>query len=373
MDALKYRKNLVFTNRVMGDTVFMLLDKGIGHDDNNPFIYGSAFAEEMYYWKAQGKKITVKINCLGGSVYDGWSMIDAIIQTGANTENVGVAASMGGICLLFGKHRTAYDYSTCMIHAPHGGNPEFLEVVRAQFKSLLETRTKFSQEEIKDMMTSGRDYFFNAHEMLEKGIVDEVIKTGKKPVGMLVINQASLTHAYAACNKVLQEKSINMENLFAKLFGKTTEEDSIVAAIKMKADNEALTAKVLQMETEATALKSKIRELEDVKKVDENKVKAEKLIADNSAKLQGLNDEAKAKLIDDAIANYDMMKRVIDALPAVSAKSTSAAAVINADKTTALTYEVLAKTNPKMLAEIAENDPELYARLELEYIEKNKK
>jgi ATP-dependent protease ClpP protease subunit len=361
----------------MGDRVFMLLDKGIGHDEKNPFIYGSAFAEEVYYWKAQGKKITVKINCLGGSVYDGWSMIDAIIQAEADTENVGVAASMGGICLMFGKDRAAYDYATAMIHAPRGGHKQFLDVIKSQFKGMLETRTKFTIAEIDDMMDSGKDYFFTASEMLAKGIIDRIIPTGKKPHNLMVTNELSLNEAYTACNKVLstENKNLTMSNILKNFFKSESEEAAVATAMQLKGENDTIKADLAKKDLEITALKKEVQDAKTAAQAGTAKANAEKLIADNAKKLSKMDDAAKAKLVEQATASYDLVKSIIDAMPepaAVTKKEASAHASIDAAAKGEATYETL-MNDPKAYQAMLDSDPEKVAALEKAFIEKNKK
>jgi ATP-dependent protease ClpP protease subunit len=349
----------------------MLLDKGIGkiEDDTDPFIYGSAFAEEMYYWKSQGKQITVKINCPGGAIFDGWSMIDAIRETDASTENVGMAYSMGGICLLFGKKRTAYDYATAMIHAPRGGNKQLLEIIRGQFKELLEKRTKFTDAEIKNMMDSGKDFFFNAQEMLEKGIVDEIIATGKsKPSADLSVKK--LHTIYNSFIEKPNQEDMDFKAILAKLTGKESEAEGIVAVTEMKNQVEAQKATITAKETEIADLKAKLKKAEDESKAASEKTKAVDLVnaAEKEGKLKFKTPEDKAKMIEDATVNFELFKRMIDTMP-VQVKKTVAAATIPSTegKEKILSYEYLAKNDPKELARLYEDDRELFDKLSDEY------
>lgn len=374
------KRHLTFTNRVMGNTVFMLLDKGIGKfkDDTDPYIVGSAFAEELYYWKSQGKDITVKINSGGGSVFDGWSIIDAIRENDAKTQCIGVAASMAGVCLMFGKqgHRSAYNFARIMIHAPRGGSKEFLEVVKGQFTDLLKSRTKFTEAEIKDIIDSGKDYFFTAYEAKQKGIIDEVIETGKTVA--LTPNQLLDSRAmYMVYNSALQEeiqyKQDTEMEIFNKLFGGKSDSENAIAAVQMKAENEKLTAEKTAWATEKAALEAKIKTLEDASKTVDVKAKAKELIegAEKAGKLTFKDAAAKTTAIESATANYDFTKSLIESMPAK--KTVAAGAIILDDqKAEHNTYEWLAKNDPKKLNEIAESDPDLFDKLSDEYVAKMK-
>lgn len=370
METVISTKNLVFTNRVVGNKVFMLLDKGIGIDKDAPYILGSSFAEELYYWKSQGKDVTVKINSGGGKVFDGWSIIDAIRENEANTQVVGIAASMAGICLMFGKHRSAYNFSRIMIHAPRGGSKEFLNVIKGQFRDLLESRTKFTKDEINDMIDSGKDYFFDAKQALEKGIIDEVIETGKSvSINPSVLNDVSELHLIynSALKEEFTNKSETEMEIFNKLFGGKSESENAIAAVQMKAENDTLKAEKAAWEKEKTSYENKLKELENAGKANEAKVKATALIEDavKAGKLSFKDDAEKAKAVEGAIANYDFTKQMIDAMP--TKKVVAAATIPAADGKQIETYEWLAKNDPKKLAAIAETDPELFNKLSDEY------
>ena len=358
---------LSFTNRIIGNTAFMLLDKGIGPDKARPsdlFIDGSNFSEEMYFHKSQGKNITVKINTPGGRVDHGWSMVDAILETGADTFAAGLAYSMGGICLMFGKYRKAYSHSSIMIHSPRGASTTYLDVVKNQFRTLLESRTKFSKAEIDEMMDSGKDYFFTAKEALSKGIIDEIVYTDIQTPA-----NASTNDLYLFYNNHIENTNETNMNIFGKpLFGKDTEVENVEAAFKMKAENEVLKAEKLVKESEIESLKAKVNELENSGKVSSEKTKATDLIKGAiSSKKIAPNAEDEAKLIENATANYDAVKMLIDALP--SKKNVAVASVIDASaKKENMTYEHLAKHAPDQLQALAENDPELLNKLMDDYM-----
>jgi ATP-dependent protease ClpP protease subunit len=372
-ETIELGEKFTFTNRVIGNKVFMLLNLGIGPDKDEPtaaYIDGSRFSDELYYWKSQGKQIEVKINTPGGRVDHGWSIIDAIQECEANTFGAGIAYSMGGVCLIFGKHRRAYDYSLIMIHAPSGGSKQTLDLVKNQFRKLLETRTKFTKAEIDDMMDSGKDYFFTAEQAYKKGIIDEVVPSGKT---LLPPTNATAKDLYAFYNNYIEEDKktkFNMANIFASLFKKATEEEAITAVMEMRSENEQLKAKASQLETENKDLKAKLEKAENEAKAEATKTKAAELInnAEKAGKLKFKDAAEKAKAIESATANYDGFKILIDSTAAQ--KPVSAASHVADEKPEHNTYEWLAKNDPKKLAAIAESDPELFNKLSDDYIAK---
>lgn len=369
------KRALLFTNRLIGNTVFMLVNQQIGFDESSPnekFIDGPAFAEEMYYHKAQGRDLTVKINSPGGKVVQGWDMIDAIIETGANTFNTGIAYSMGGICLIAGKHRIAYSHASAMIHAPHSkrspGASPVKDAIKNQFRNLLETRTKFTKSEIDEMVDSGKDYFFTAKEMLEKGMIDEIRSSGiSAPYGMSAREITSFFNSNVEDNQNTTEMDNNiLTDVWAKITGKKESADQVLAYTQMKSENETLKASESAKDAEIVALKAKVKASEEAAVVSEAKTKAAELIenAVKIGKLSTIKPEDKVKLIDNAVANYDAVKIMIDSMPV---KKVSAASFIKEEKGETKTYAWMAKHDPKGLLALAESDPDLFDKLSDEY------
>jgi len=220
------------------------------------------------------------------------------------------------------------------------------------------------------MVDSGKDYFFNAKEMLKKGMIDEIVQCD--------VNVTPPTHASAKdlCafynqyekNENEMESKSSFSALWAKLTGKTDESEQIVAFTSMQEEVKTLKASISSKDQELKDLKAKVTELEGAGKVNEAKVKAEALIAsaEKAGKFAGLKPEDRAKLVEGAVANYDTTKIMIDSM--ASGKKVSAATLPEGEKKDQMTYEYLAKNNPKELNRIAVEDPELFNKLSDEYI-----
>ena len=137
-----------------------------------------------------GKKITIYINTNGGSVYDGLVLCDIIEQLKTETEVIvlGYAYSMGSIILMSGKNnphvtRKCYPFSTALIH----GGSAYISGSSSQVKDYFKFNEKF-EKRIADFIVSHTnltedDYaaieryeaYMDSDEMLEKGLVDEII------------------------------------------------------------------------------------------------------------------------------------------------------------------------------------------------------
>ena len=142
------------------------------------------------------KEISLYINCPGGEIYPGLAIYDTmqLIRAPISTIAVGWTASLGTVLLAAGTKSKRYTLPHATIHMhPAGGTargyaPDMriqykeLERVEVMIKNLLAQHTGQSLERItKDF---DRDYFMDAKEAVEYGIVDEVLgDAGEKEEG----------------------------------------------------------------------------------------------------------------------------------------------------------------------------------------------
>jgi len=140
------------------------------------------------------KEISIYINCPGGEIYPGLAIYDTMqqVQAPISTIAVGWTASLGTILLASGTkgRRYALPHATIHMHPAGGGARGYApdveiqarELLRMQdlLKNLLASHTGQSVERItKDF---DRDYFMNAQEAVEYGIIDEVLSPRKEKV-----------------------------------------------------------------------------------------------------------------------------------------------------------------------------------------------
>jgi ATP-dependent Clp protease protease subunit len=130
------------------------------------------------------KDITMYINSPGGSVYAGLAMLDTM-KPDVSTVAVGMAASMGAVLLAGGAKgkRYALPNSRIMIHQGSAGyqgtTPDIeiaaREVVKtvAKLNEILAEATGQTVEKVRK--DSDRDYYMNAQEAKEYGLVDGII------------------------------------------------------------------------------------------------------------------------------------------------------------------------------------------------------
>jgi len=138
------------------------------------------------------KEISMYINSPGGSVTSGLAIYDTMqfVKPDVATYCVGQAASMGAVLLAAGAKgkRYALPHSRIMIHQPWGGIQGQAVDISIQAKEILRLKerieiiiSKHTNKAIEKVKKdTDRDYFMNAEEAKEYGIVDIVVDTVKK-------------------------------------------------------------------------------------------------------------------------------------------------------------------------------------------------
>ena len=134
-----------------------------------------------------GEKITFFINSPGGIVTSGFSILDTmdLISSPVSTVCMGLAASMGSILLSAGQkgERCIFPLGEVMIHQPSigllQGTAADLEIQAKQIVRIKEISAdilaKNCSQTIKQIYKDfDRDYWMNAKESIEYGIVDRI-------------------------------------------------------------------------------------------------------------------------------------------------------------------------------------------------------
>ena len=133
------------------------------------------------------KPISLYINTYGGSVYDGFGLINIIkaSTTPIYTYVVGEAMSMGLPILVSGARRFAYKYSTIMYHEMSTLMWDKLESIKQDLKegerlqvildSIILNNTQILKEKLDNIKERKIDWYISAEEALKLGIIDEII------------------------------------------------------------------------------------------------------------------------------------------------------------------------------------------------------
>jgi len=360
---LKYTEQQV-TNQD-GNSVNMLLYGEIGSDIN-----ASMFVDEMQWHNKAGNQIQIKINSVGGKVFDGYGIMDAVEEFGADTYIVGLAASMAGVIAQVGKRRRANHRAVFMAHAPSGGgSKDLLSMIKKTLSKELTDRSALTEDEITNIMDGKSEVYYDADSMYAKGLIDELVTTGQKLTN--VVNKTNKTELYEAYNSLINLKQNKMEKVLMQLdLPENRTESDIVSAVKglqaeaVKVDE--LENKLSESETKVTNLEKEIGELKVT--VKDALIAKATLLVENSR----IDKKQAQKWIDLAVENYDLVAETLGAMKPV--KNVDVVSMIDGKngKATEKDYKYMAVNEPENLATMLEENPEEYERLEKAYINKSK-
>jgi len=138
------------------------------------------------------RDIEMYINSPGGQIYAGLAIYDTMqmIPNKISTVAVGVTASFGTVLLAAGAkgHRYALPHATIHIHQPLGGAQGQASDIEIQAREILRLKARLNQImsentgkplEVIEHDTE-RDFYLDAEQAVDYGIVDQVLKTPVK-------------------------------------------------------------------------------------------------------------------------------------------------------------------------------------------------
>ena len=175
----------VFSRLMMDRIIFI----GTAIDDD---VANIVQAQLLYLSSVSSQdKISIYINTPGGLVSSGLAIYDTMQLIAPEVETIctGMAASMGAILLSAGAKgkRSILPHARVMIHQPAGGAQgqavdvliaaKELVVARKELSSLLALHT--GQDSLKVFADIDRDFWMNAEDAKNYGIVDNIL-VGKK-------------------------------------------------------------------------------------------------------------------------------------------------------------------------------------------------
>lgn len=169
-------------SRLLEDRIIMLC--GEINDE-----MASSIVSQILYLESQDKTsdIYMYINSPGGSVSAGLAIYDTMnfVKCDVSTISIGLSASMGAFLLAAGTKGKRYALENCeiMIHQPLGGTNGQASDIEIRTKHILRQKEKLNQllaqmtnQPLKKIKKdTDRDYFMNAYDALEYGLIDEVL------------------------------------------------------------------------------------------------------------------------------------------------------------------------------------------------------
>ncbi|CRG95302.1 ATP-dependent Clp protease proteolytic subunit, putative [Plasmodium gallinaceum] len=158
-------------------------------DEINKKTADEIISQLLYLDNLNHDDIKIYINSPGGSINEGLAILDIFnyIKSDIQTISFGLVASMASVILASGKKGKRKSLPNCriMIHQPLGnafGHPHDIEIQTKEIlylKSLLYNYlSRFTNQSIETIEKhSDRDFYMNALEAKNYGIIDEIIET----------------------------------------------------------------------------------------------------------------------------------------------------------------------------------------------------
>ena len=149
----------------------------------------NACVQQLVYLNAKDPKTPIQmyLNSPGGSVVDGMAIYDMMqrIEAPVHVTVAGMAASMGSIILSGGEkgHRKIMKHGEVLLHQPLGGARGPATDIQITAQRILKMKEQLirvlaencGQKYEKVLEDCDRDYWLDADEALEYGIVDSII------------------------------------------------------------------------------------------------------------------------------------------------------------------------------------------------------
>lgn len=176
----------VFKSILNEDTACLLLYGEVSDEGGEGKISCRDIVNELMYLDSNYRSLSIRINSVGGDVYPGIAIFNAIRQCKSNVTIYidGIAASIAGVIALSGKKVEMSRYARIMLHNVSGGcygNKDDLRDMIRELESLESTigeiisnRCRKSPDEVKAEYFDGKDHWLKADEALDMGLVDAI-------------------------------------------------------------------------------------------------------------------------------------------------------------------------------------------------------
>ena len=323
--------------------------------DSYDAVSGELFCMELDELDQMGKEsINIVINSPGGSVMDGMSIFNRILQTKTpvDTENAGIAGSIAGVIFMAGRNRVMMDYAKLMMHPVQGTTDQqvYTEMCDS-IATMLSAKSKCTKDEAAALMNATT--WLGADECKRQGFATSIASTRK--LNNLIEAPEAL---YAAVNNSFfnqtpQISMLKVTNLLS--LESTANEDAIVEAInqltlaKNEAETKLAEATTAKEEAEAAKVEAETAKEEAVATAETlateaAELKAENLIGQYSARIGDAKDSFKAM----AVKNYAETEAILKQLPLnVASVPTPEAAPVVKKTAASIMMEIQNKTNQK--------------------------
>lgn len=223
--AIQDKKMNKFFNIIPGNGGCCLLLYGeIGSEVRSGDVMRELLEAERTYGR-----IDVRINSVGGEVYTGIAIFNALRQSKADIHIYidGIAASMASAIALCGKPVEMSRYARLMIHTVRGGCwgtkkdmadcIQQLDALEGTLCSMYAEKLGRSEEEIRSQYFDGEDHWLSAQEALAQGFIDGIydVEPAGEAAGTVAMlsDKSTVEEIYATFNNRLQMEPQNSNKM----------------------------------------------------------------------------------------------------------------------------------------------------------------
>ena len=266
----------VFKSILNEDTACLLLYGEVSDEGGEGKISSRDIVNELMYLDNNYRNLSVRINSMGGDVYPGIAIFNAIRQCKSNVTIYidAIAASIAGVIALCGKRVEMSRYARIMLHNVSGGcygNKDDLRDMIRELESLENTigeiisnRCKKTPDQVKAEYFDGKDHWLKADEALAMGLVDAVYDVEESvPEGSTTDDIYRIfTNRLESFRQQPQSDNDNMKLEDLKKiprFANCADETAVMTALNETA---ARADKADELETENGTLKAQVQTME---------------------------------------------------------------------------------------------------------------
>lgn len=334
-------------------------------------IDGDYFAQQLASLDAEDlDMIRIRVNSPGGYVFQGMSIVSALLSmnTPVCVHIDGIAASMAAVIAVAADKVCMMDYAKMMIHDPYFADTDSKTMSAKQRKTIARLTDMLRQVLVRRGMDEAtmsklmrEETWFSAEEAKNAGLCDEITSSARNEYMGLEPMQlvAAINEEYQSTNHQQMEKVNLSAEAIVALGSKSGQMDeaavsaAIVAAIAGK-DKEIAALKAEKEKAEA--------EIARLKKEKEDAVAAEaSAFADRLLKDGKIDASAKDAVVETYKANPENARKIFGSVP----ERTRLSSMVNksggdSSRYASMSWDELDKAG--LLAELKENDPDLYEK-----------
>ena len=177
-------RNLYLASQVDQSSINLITKSIIDINGDDEYLGKLYSAHDINYIP---KPICLYIDSYGGSVYQCLGLLNIMekSKTPLHTITTGCAMSAGFMIAICGHKRFAYENSTFLYHQVSGGTggtvkemeEKIIEVKRllVSLEEIVLSKTSISEEQIKNIYETKKDWYITSGEALELKIIDKII------------------------------------------------------------------------------------------------------------------------------------------------------------------------------------------------------